>query len=39
MDVVGRYGGACRPPRQPLLPDDEALVRELTQDAVAAGLD
>jgi 4-hydroxy-tetrahydrodipicolinate synthase len=39
MDVVGRYGGPCRPPRQPLLPEDEALVRRLTEDAVAAGLD
>ncbi|HET8614175.1 MAG TPA: dihydrodipicolinate synthase family protein [Actinomycetales bacterium] len=39
MDVVGRFGGACRPPRQPLLPEDEALVRQLTEDAVAAGLD
>jgi 4-hydroxy-tetrahydrodipicolinate synthase len=39
MDVVGRFGGPCRPPRQPLLPADEALVRQLTQDAVAAGLD
>lgn len=39
MDVVGRYGGPCRPPRQPLLPDDDALVRRLTEDAIAAGLD
>jgi 4-hydroxy-tetrahydrodipicolinate synthase len=39
MDVVGRFGGACRAPRQPLLPEDEALVRQLTEDAVAAGLD
>jgi 1-pyrroline-4-hydroxy-2-carboxylate deaminase len=39
MDVVGRFGGPCRPPRQPLLEQDEALVRQLTQDAVAAGLD
>jgi 4-hydroxy-tetrahydrodipicolinate synthase len=39
MDVVGRYGGPCRPPRQPLLPEDEAVVRALTQDAVTAGLD
>jgi 4-hydroxy-tetrahydrodipicolinate synthase len=39
MDVVGRFGGPCRPPRQPLLPEDEAVVRALTQDAVTAGLD
>jgi 4-hydroxy-tetrahydrodipicolinate synthase len=39
MDVVGRFGGACRAPRQPLLPEDEALVRQLTEDAVAQGLD
>jgi 1-pyrroline-4-hydroxy-2-carboxylate deaminase len=38
MDVVGRFGGPCRPPRQPLLPEDEAVVRALTQDAVTAGL-
>ena len=38
MDVVGRYGGPCRAPRQPLLPDDERRVRDLTEAAVAAGL-
>jgi 1-pyrroline-4-hydroxy-2-carboxylate deaminase len=38
MDVVGRFGGPCRAPRQPLLPADEALLRQLTEDAVAAGL-
>jgi 1-pyrroline-4-hydroxy-2-carboxylate deaminase len=38
MDLVGRYGGACRPPRQPLLPDAEAAVRAATERALAAGL-
>ncbi|MFI5796709.1 dihydrodipicolinate synthase family protein [Streptomyces sp. NPDC051677] len=38
MDVVGRYGGGCRPPRVPLLPDQEATVRAATEKAVAAGL-
>jgi dihydrodipicolinate synthase/N-acetylneuraminate lyase len=38
MDIVGRKGGACRPPRQPLLPDQEAAVRKATEAAIAAGL-
>lgn len=38
MDVVGRHGGACRPPRVPLLPAQEATVRTATEKAVAAGL-
>jgi 4-hydroxy-tetrahydrodipicolinate synthase len=37
MDVVGRYGGPCRPPRQPLLPDQEMAVRRLTEKSLAAG--
>ncbi|MFW6091710.1 MAG: dihydrodipicolinate synthase family protein, partial [Actinomycetota bacterium] len=37
MDVVGRYGGPCRPPRQPLLPGDEAEVRRETERLVTAG--
>jgi 4-hydroxy-tetrahydrodipicolinate synthase len=37
MDVVGRYGGACRPPRQPLLPEQEMAVRGLTEKLLAAG--
>ncbi len=37
MDVVGRYGGVCRPPRQPLLPDDEAAIRGLVERLFAAG--
>lgn len=38
MDVVGRYGGPVRPPRVPLLPEQEATVRSATEKAVAAGL-
>jgi 4-hydroxy-tetrahydrodipicolinate synthase len=38
MDIVGRYGGPCRPPRMPLLPEQEAVVRGATEQAVAAGL-
>lgn len=38
MDMIGRNGGLCRPPRQPLLPEQEATVRKATEDALAAGL-
>ncbi|MFG2937144.1 dihydrodipicolinate synthase family protein [Streptomyces sp. NPDC048282] len=38
MDIVGRHGGTCRPPRVPLLPEQEAVVRAATEKAVAAGL-
>ncbi|MGV9452043.1 dihydrodipicolinate synthase family protein [Streptomyces sp. NPDC003635] len=38
MDIVGRYGGPVRPPRVPLLPEQEAAVRAATEQAVAAGL-
>ncbi|MET9448723.1 dihydrodipicolinate synthase family protein [Streptomyces cinerochromogenes] len=38
MGVVGRYGGPVRPPRVPLLPEQEAAVRAATEKAVAAGL-
>lgn len=38
MDVVRRYGGPVRPPRVPLLPEQEAAVRAATEKAVAAGL-
>ncbi|MEW2044799.1 dihydrodipicolinate synthase family protein [Streptomyces sp. NPDC005476] len=38
MDIMGRHGGGCRPPRLPLLPDQEATVRAATEKAVAAGL-
>jgi 4-hydroxy-tetrahydrodipicolinate synthase len=37
MDLVGRYGGPCRPPRQPLLPEQERVVREATEKVAAAG--
>ena len=38
MDIVGRSGGRCRPPRVELSPEHEAEVRRLTETAVAAGL-
>ncbi len=38
MDLVGRQGGGCRPPRQPLLPEQEHDVRTATEAALAAGL-
>jgi dihydrodipicolinate synthase/N-acetylneuraminate lyase len=38
MDIVGRYGGPCRPPRNPLAPEHEAAVRKLTDEAVAQGM-
>ncbi|MEU9243619.1 dihydrodipicolinate synthase family protein [Streptomyces shenzhenensis] len=38
MDIVGRHGGVCRPPRVPLLPEQAAAVRAATEQAVAAGL-
>jgi 4-hydroxy-tetrahydrodipicolinate synthase len=38
MDMVGRFGGPCRPPRQPLLPEQEAAVRKATEAAINAGL-
>ncbi|MEU2423470.1 dihydrodipicolinate synthase family protein [Streptomyces sp. NPDC007851] len=38
MDVVGRHGGRCRPPRVPLLPEQEVVVRAATEKALAAGL-
>ncbi|WP_245238767.1 dihydrodipicolinate synthase family protein, partial [Streptomyces sp. MZ04] len=38
MDIVGRHGGPCRPPRVPLLPEQEKSVRVATERTVAAGL-
>lgn len=38
MDIVGRYGGPCRPPRQPLAPEQELAVRRATDAALEAGL-
>ncbi|TDB94440.1 dihydrodipicolinate synthase family protein [Micromonospora fluostatini] len=37
MDIVGRYGGPCRPPRVPLTEAQAQVVREATEKAVAAG--
>jgi 4-hydroxy-tetrahydrodipicolinate synthase len=37
MDLVGRYGGPCRPPRQPLTAEQEAVVRASTEKALAQG--
>ena len=37
MDMVGRYGGPCRPPRQPLTAQQEAEVRVATENALAQG--
>lgn len=38
MDLVGRRGGPCRPPRQELTPEQHAAVVQATEAAVAAGL-
>jgi dihydrodipicolinate synthase/N-acetylneuraminate lyase len=38
MDLAGRYGGPSRHPRLPLLAEQEAVVREATQKALAEGL-
>ncbi|TDD10949.1 dihydrodipicolinate synthase family protein [Nonomuraea deserti] len=38
MDVAGRYGGPCRPPRQPLTEEQTAIVRAATGKALAEGL-
>lgn len=37
MDIVGRYGGPSRPPRQPLAAAQETAVREATEKAIAEG--
>jgi dihydrodipicolinate synthase/N-acetylneuraminate lyase len=37
MDMVGRYGGPCRPPRQPLTAEQEAEVRVATEKALSQG--
>ncbi|MBB1255251.1 dihydrodipicolinate synthase family protein [Streptomyces alkaliterrae] len=37
MDIVGRHGGPCRPPRLGLPPDVEAVVRAATEKAMAEG--
>jgi len=38
MDVVGRYGGPCRPPRSPLPPEIDAEIRDWPEKALAAGM-
>jgi 1-pyrroline-4-hydroxy-2-carboxylate deaminase len=38
MDLVGRYGGPCRPPRLPMTTEHAAVVRELTEKAIAEGM-
>lgn len=38
MDMAGRRGGPCRPPRTPLSAESEASVRAATEAALAAGL-
>jgi len=38
MDIVGRYGGPCRPPRVPLTAEQEAQVRKDTERVLAEGL-
>ena len=37
MDILGQRGGECRPPRQPLTSEQQDVVREATEKAVAAG--
>lgn len=37
QDMIGRHGGPCRPPRQPLLPEQEKAVRYATQQAIDNG--
>ncbi len=38
MDIVGRNGGPCRPPRVPLSEAQDSEVRRLTERAVATGM-
>ncbi|MGH6653608.1 MAG: dihydrodipicolinate synthase family protein [Actinocrinis sp.] len=38
MDLAGRRGGPCRPPRLPLTPEQDASVRASTEKVLAAGL-
>jgi 1-pyrroline-4-hydroxy-2-carboxylate deaminase len=37
MDLVGRYGGPCRPPRQPLTAEQAQAVQTATEKVAAAG--
>lgn len=36
--MIGRRGGICRPPRQPLSLETEATVRAVTQVLIDAGV-
>jgi 4-hydroxy-tetrahydrodipicolinate synthase len=36
MDMVGRYGGPCRPPRGPLIGEHEAQIRAEMEQAITA---
>jgi dihydrodipicolinate synthase/N-acetylneuraminate lyase len=38
MDLAGRPGGLCRPPRLPLAPEQEEVVRAATEKALAEGM-
>jgi 1-pyrroline-4-hydroxy-2-carboxylate deaminase len=38
MDLAGRYGGPCRPPRTPLTDEHRSVLRELTEKAIAEGM-
>ncbi|KES06092.1 dihydrodipicolinate synthase [Streptomyces toyocaensis] len=38
QEMIGRRGGACRPPRQPLGPETETVVRAATQALIDAGV-
>jgi 4-hydroxy-tetrahydrodipicolinate synthase len=38
MDLAGRHGGTCRPPRLPLTPDQETAVTDATAAALRQGL-
>ncbi|GGQ41023.1 dihydrodipicolinate synthase family protein [Streptomyces mutabilis] len=38
QEMTGRRGGVCRPPRQPLTPETEAVVRAATQALIDAGV-
>jgi dihydrodipicolinate synthase/N-acetylneuraminate lyase len=37
MDIAGRFGGSCRPPRVPLTDEQHRLVTKVTNEALAAG--
>ncbi len=38
QDLIGRRGGICRPPRQPLTAEQDAVVRTATQALIDAGV-